>query len=156
MIEKKCKEFSFVVKEELEHYPEVTQVRMLIDKAVENFRLSKKVGAKEEAEDMKAKIKEMKFAKEHLIRVMNLDFTRPTEKMKIMAEEANIDLKDPKIIEEFKMIQQQNLNDINRMRDGKSPLTEEELKSERSKMINKRHEERLRDQIAKNKETSDK
>ena len=61
-----------------------------------------------------------------------------------------------KIIEEFKMIQQQNLNDINRMRDGKSPLTEEELKSERSKMINKRHEERLRDQIAKNKETSDK
>ena len=68
--------------------------------------MSKKVGAKEEAEDMKAKIKEMKFAREHLIRVMNLDFTKPTEKMKVMAENANIDLKDPKIIEEFKIIQQ--------------------------------------------------
>ena len=104
MVEKKCKEFSFEVKQELENYPEIAQVRQLIDKAVENFRLSKKVGAKEEADDMKAKIKEMKFAKEHLIRVMNLDFTKPTEKMKTMAENANIDLKDPKIIEEFKII----------------------------------------------------
>ena len=97
---------------------------MLIDKAVENFKLSKKVGAKEEAEDMKAKIKEMKFAREHLIRVMNLDFTKPTEKMNVMAENANIDLKDPKIIEEFKIIQQQNLHDIQRLRDGKEPLDE--------------------------------
>ena len=87
--------------------------------------MSKKVGAKEEADDMKAKIKEMKFAKEHLIRVMNLDFSRPTQKMKDMAENANIDLKDPKIIEEFKIIQQQNLNDIQRMRDGNEPFSEE-------------------------------
>ena len=68
--------------------------------------MSKKVGAKEEADDMKAKLKEMKFAKEHLIRVMNLDFSKPTQKMKDMAKNANIDLKDPKIIEEFKIIQQ--------------------------------------------------
>ena len=47
----------------------------------------------------------MKFAKEHLIRVMNMDFERPTQKMIDMAEQANIDLKDPKVIEEFKMIQ---------------------------------------------------
>ena len=78
----------------------------MIEKAVENFKMSKKVGAKEEADDMKAKLKEMKFAKEHLIRVMNLDFSKPTQKMKDMAKNANIDLKDPKIIEEFKIIQQ--------------------------------------------------
>ena len=79
---------------------------MLIEKAVENFKLAKKVGDKKEADEMKANIKELKFAREHLIRVMNLDFTRPTEKMKNMAENANIDLKDPKVIEEFKIIQQ--------------------------------------------------
>lgn len=40
--------------------------------------MSRKVGAKEEAEEMKTKLREMKFAKEHLIRVMNLDFSKPT------------------------------------------------------------------------------
>ena len=46
----------------------------------------------------------MKFAKEHLIRVMNMDFSRPTKKMQEMAESASIDLSDPKVIDEFKII----------------------------------------------------
>ena len=107
--------------------------------------MSRKVGAKDEAEEMKTKLREMKFAKEHLIRVMNLDFSKPTQKMKTLASSANIDLKDPKVIEEFKIIQQQNLNDIQRLRDGKEPLTEAQLKAERSKLVNKRREERIRE-----------
>ena len=112
MVDKKCKELSFEVKEELENFPEIEQVKILIEKAIESYKMSRKVGAKEEAEEMKSKLREMKFAREHLIRVMNLDFQKPTQKMKTLAASANIDLKDPKVIEEFKVIQQQNLNDI--------------------------------------------
>ena len=78
----------------------------------------------------------MKFAREHLIRVMNMDFDRPTQKMKDIAEQANINLKDPKVLEEFKVIQQQTLGDIKRMRDGKKPLSESELREERTKLMN--------------------
>ena len=60
------------------HSPEIEQVKILIEKAVESYKMSRKVGAKEEAEEMKTKLREMKFAKEHLIRVMNLDFSKPT------------------------------------------------------------------------------
>ena len=35
---------------------------------------------------------------------MNLDFTRPTQKMKDLAAKHNIDLKDPSVIAEFKKI----------------------------------------------------
>lgn len=35
---------------------------------------------------------------------MNMDFDRPTQKMKDIAEQANINLKDPKVLEEFKVI----------------------------------------------------
>ena len=78
LVDKKCKELSFEVKEELENFPEIEQVKILIEKAVESYKMSRKVGAKEEAEEMKTKLREMKFAKEHLIRVMNLDFSKPT------------------------------------------------------------------------------
>jgi hypothetical protein len=36
--------------------------------------------------------------------VMNLDFTKPTDKMKLMARNNNIECDDPKVIEEFKRI----------------------------------------------------
>ena len=85
----------------------------------------------------------MKFAKEHLIRVMNMDFSRPTQKMKDMAQHAKIDLRDPKVIEEFKIIQQQTLSDIQRMKDGKKPLSEAEMKAERTKMLNQRIEKKI-------------
>lgn len=55
---------------------------------------------------MKEKIKETKYAKEHLKLVMNLDFTKPTEKMKEMARKNNIDCDNPQVIQEFKKIQQ--------------------------------------------------
>jgi len=37
-------------------------------------------------------------------------------------------LKDPVVLEEFKKIQKQNLEDVKRMKEGKQPLTEEEMK----------------------------
>ena len=50
---------------------------------------------------------------------MNLDFSKPTEKMKTLAKEHNIDLTDPNVIKEFKKIQQQNLKDIRKLKEGK-------------------------------------
>lgn len=79
---------------------------VIIDKSIEEYKVAKKFGQMKESKLYKATIKEMKFAKEHLIRVMNMDFERPTRKMKEMAEQANINLSDPKVIEEFKIIQQ--------------------------------------------------
>lgn len=91
----------------------------------------------------------MKFAREHLIRVMNMDFGKPTQKMRDMATQAGIDLKDPKVIEEFKIIQQQTLNDIQRLKEGKRPLTEAEMKAERNKLLNERHEQKIQELIHK-------
>ena len=135
MIQHKKKDFSFEILDELVEHPEIKQVSDLIEKGIENYKMFKRVGQIEDAKEIKQKIKEMKFAKEHLTLVMNLDFTRPTQKMKDMAENAGIDLKDPKIIEEFKIIQNQNLTDIQRLRDGKQPLSEEELKKERAELL---------------------
>jgi hypothetical protein len=53
---------------------------------------------------VREKVKEMKFAQQHLVQVMNLDFERPTEKMVNMAAEASIDLKDSRVLMEFKLI----------------------------------------------------
>ena len=47
------------------------------------------------------------------------------------------------MIEEFKIIQQQTLNDIKRMKDGKRPLSEAEMKAERDKLLNQRHEKKI-------------
>ena len=57
---------------------------------------------------------------------MNLDFDRPMEKLKKMAEQSKIDLKDSRVLLEFKLIQQHNLEDIRRMKAGKPRMTEEE------------------------------
>jgi len=53
---------------------------------------------------MKEKIKETKYAKEHLRMVVNLDFTKPTEKMRELARKNNIKCDDPKVLAEFKKI----------------------------------------------------
>lgn len=50
---------------------------------------------------------------------MNLDFTKPTEKMRKLAVEHKIDLNDPNVINEFKKIQSQNLKDIRKLKEGK-------------------------------------
>ena len=41
-IEKKIKEFSFHIKDELEHYPEIDQLNGIIDKSIADYKLAKK------------------------------------------------------------------------------------------------------------------
>ena len=76
----------------------------MIENTVENYRFYKNVGKTEEANQIKSKMQEIKFAQQHLILVMNMDFDRPTANLKNMAKGSNIDLKDPRIIDEFKAI----------------------------------------------------
>ena len=104
LINKKVKEFSFHIKDDLEHYPEVDTLQAIIQSNIENYRMSKKFGQIEQAKIYKITIQEIKFAKQHLIRVMNMDFTRPTQKMLNMASNSKINLHDPKVIDEFKII----------------------------------------------------
>jgi hypothetical protein len=78
----------------------------MLDKAEESYKLLRRTGRLKEAKAIKAKLFEARFAKEHLLQVMNLDFDRPTPKMREMAAKNNIDLKDPYVIDEFKKIQQ--------------------------------------------------
>ena len=102
-------------------------MQVIVDKTIESYRIFKKAGKFEDAMQMKEKIKETKYAKEHLKLVMNLDFEKPTPKMIKMAKQNKINLKDPQVIGEFKKIQAQNLKDIQLMKEGKKPPTPEEL-----------------------------
>ena len=61
-------------------------MQVIVDKTIESYRIFKKAGKFEDAAQMKEKIKETKYAKEHLKLVMNLDFEKPTEKMVKMAK----------------------------------------------------------------------
>lgn len=101
----------------------------MIEKAEESYKLFKKTGRIKEAKMIKEKLVEAKYAKIHLIHVMNLDFSKPTNKMIEIAKNNKIDLKDPQVIEEFRKIQLQNLEDITRLKQGKKPLTDDELKA---------------------------
>lgn len=58
---------------------------------------------------------------------MSLDFTKPTAKMRDLARKNNIDLSNPSVLKEFTKMQTQNLKDIQMMKEGKKPPTEEEL-----------------------------
>jgi hypothetical protein len=131
----------------------------MIDRAEESYRLFKKTGRGKEAKVVKQKLEEAVFAKEHLYHVMNLDFGRPTAKLIEMARKNHIDLRDSQVIEEFRRIQQQNLDDIRRMKEGKKPLTDEEMKAklagmreEEGKEAKKKYEEvkRKKDESVKN------
>ena len=42
LVQKKVKEFSFQVKDNLEHFPEVDQLNMIIDKSIIDYKLAKK------------------------------------------------------------------------------------------------------------------
>jgi hypothetical protein len=113
----------------------VEDIDAIVQNTVETYRIFKKGGKFKEADLMKAKIKETKYAKQHLKLVMNLDFNKPTPKMIEMAKTNNIDLNDPKVLEEFKKIQDQNLTDIQLLKQGKKPPTKEEMQE---KVINDR------------------
>lgn len=143
LINQKVKEFSFHIKDELQHYPEVDILESIIQSNIDNYKMSKKFGQIEQAKIYKITIQEIKFAKQHLIRVMNMDFTRPTQKMLNMASKSKINLHDPKVIEEFKIIQLQMLGDIQRMKDGLKPQSEAEIRAQRAKIANERHETRI-------------
>ena len=134
-------------------------LQSMIDRAEESYRLFKKTGRGKEAKVVKQKLEEAVFAKEHLYHVMNLDFGRPTAKLIEMARKNHIDLRDSQVIEEFRRIQQQNLDDIRRMKEGKKPLTDEEMKAklagmreEEGKEAKKKYEEvkRKKDESVKN------
>ena len=73
----------------------------MIDKAEESYRLFKKAGKMKEAKMIKQKLEETRFAKEHFAHVMNLDFSKPTQKMKDLAKQHGINLKDRTVIAEF-------------------------------------------------------
>lgn len=103
-MEQKLREFSFEVKPVKQHFKEVDDIQEMIDKAEESYRLFKKTGRIKEAKLIKEKLIEAKYAKEHLIHVMNLDFSKPTQKMREIAMKNNIDLKDPSVLAEFKKI----------------------------------------------------
>jgi hypothetical protein len=104
----KIHDFSFEVLPvgQRNHFPELEDLQGMIDKAEESYRLFKKTGRGKEAKMVKQKLEEALFAKEHLYHVMNLDFSRPTQKLRDMAIKNNIDLRDPTVIEEFKRIQE--------------------------------------------------
>ena len=104
----KIHDFSFEVLPENKrtHFPELEDLQVMIDKAEESYRLFKKTGRGKEAKMVKEKLEEALFAKEHLYHVMNLYFSRPTQKLRDMAIKNNIDLRDTTVIEEFKRIQE--------------------------------------------------
>lgn len=104
-IEKRKSELSFEVKSELELYPEINQIDDVLERLIDNYKVLRKLGQLDEAAEAWEKIKQIKFEQKHLILVMNLDFDRPMDKLKKMASESNIDLKDTRVLLEFRLIQ---------------------------------------------------
>ena len=104
LLDQKMKEFSFELKPnwQTSHFPEVEDLEAIVQNTVESYRIFKKGGKFKEADMMKTKIKETKYAKQHLRLVMALDFTKPTPEMIEMGKKNKIDLKDPQVIAEFK------------------------------------------------------
>lgn len=104
MLKKKRGELSFEILENMTVYPELDKVSELINIAIDNYKVLKKLGKITDASEIKKKIKEMKFSKEHLNLVLNLDFNRPSEKMTELAIAAGVDLKDGRMLQEFKLV----------------------------------------------------
>lgn len=90
--------------------------------------ICKKMDKRIEFIELKSKVKELKFALKHLQEVLNMDLEKPTEAMKEKAAKAKVELDDPRVLEEFRAMQIQNLEDIRRLRDGKPQLKESEMK----------------------------
>lgn len=103
-MQEKLKEFSFEVKANKEEVVEIQDVQEIIEKAQNSYRILYNSGRFNEAREMKQKLIDSIFAKEHLIHVMNLDFTKPTAKMIKLARENNIDINDQHVINEFRKI----------------------------------------------------
>jgi hypothetical protein len=126
---------NFEVRDTIEHNKDVEEMTTLVDNSINAYKKLRKAGQLKQAKSMKKKLAEAKFQREHLIMVMNLDFTKPTDKMKQIAVKTKINLEDERIIDEFRVIQIQNIEDIRRWKEGKPFLTPEEQKMERLKFL---------------------
>ena len=126
---------NFEVRDTIEHNKDVEEMTTLVDNSINAYEKLRKAGQLKQAKSMKKKLAEAKFQREHLIMVMNLDFTKPTDKMKQIAVKTKINLEDERIIDEFRVIQIQNIEDIRRWKEGKPFLTPEEQKMERLKFL---------------------
>ena len=89
---------------QLEHYLNVNGQEML--------KLYQKSGKVKEAEELKEKLAKALKAKNQLEKIARLDFSKPSKKIQEIASQYNIDLQDDSIKEEFRRIQQQNIEDI--------------------------------------------
>ncbi|CAD8183711.1 unnamed protein product [Paramecium pentaurelia] len=69
-------------------------------------------GQMKEAQDLKEKLQKALIAKKQLEKISQLDFNRPKKKLYQYAQQFGIDLLDPQVQNEFKRIQEQNLEDI--------------------------------------------
>ncbi|CAD8198912.1 unnamed protein product [Paramecium octaurelia] len=69
-------------------------------------------GQLKEAVDLKDKLQKALIAKQQLEKISQLDFNRPKKKLQLYAQQFGIDLLDPQVQNEFKRIQEQNLEDI--------------------------------------------
>jgi hypothetical protein len=106
LVQTKIADFSFEVKGDWKtrYFPEISDIQNIVEKTIETYKILKKAGQFKEMALVKEKVKETMYAREHLKLVMNLDFDKPTEKLRDMAKTNNIDLNDPQTIEEFKKI----------------------------------------------------
>lgn len=86
MIKTKIKEMSFEVKPGWREFnnAECDTIQGMIETFTDNYRVLFKTRKMKDADVIFDKIKECKYAKMHLKVVMNLDFTKPTEKMRIL------------------------------------------------------------------------
>lgn len=113
MLDKKKLEFSFEVKSVRDKIPEIEEVKETLAKGETAVELLIKTGNFAEANRLKKQLIEAKkYEIELLDIVMNLDFTRPKEKMIKLANELGIDIKDPILIGEFKKLQQERIDEL--------------------------------------------
>jgi hypothetical protein len=96
---------NFEVRDTIEHNKDVEEMTTLVDNTINAYKKHRKAGQLKQAKSMKKKLAEAKFQREHLIMVMNLDFTKPTDKMIQIAEKTKINLEDERILDEFRFIQ---------------------------------------------------
>ena len=75
--------------------------------------------------DLKHKLQEAQYEVELLYVVMNLDFNKPKEKQRKDALEKGVDLTDPRIVSQFKLVQKQRLQELRkRTEPGYDPMEE--------------------------------
>ncbi|KAM3135731.1 hypothetical protein pb186bvf_012128 [Paramecium bursaria] len=102
---------------------EVNELGKFIEtRGQEILKIYEQSGRRKEAEELQDKLKKALAAKKQLEKISQLDFNRPKKvlvltqtlqkKLQIIAQNFGIDLHDPQVQNEFKKIQQQNIEDI--------------------------------------------